>query len=197
MSVVQRLATLACLATLLVACASAPERAHAPATAIDLQRFMGTWYVVARIPNVIERGHMASRDEYALRDDGKVAIHYVYRTGPYQPYKALDATAAVRDGTGNREWRIRFFHFVPTTQRILEVAPDYSWALIDVPDHDLAWIFMRTPRIDDQQYLDLRKRLRAHGVNVDKVWLVPQTAEQVGKRGYDQPKSTQPDDDGD
>ena len=95
MSVVQRLVQSACLAVLLAACAGAPDKAQAPGTAIDLRRFMGTWYVVARIPNVIERGHMASRDEYALRDDGKVAIHYVYRTGPYQPYKALDATATV------------------------------------------------------------------------------------------------------
>lgn len=195
MTCVRRLLPLLCLALLLAACRSDPVATQAPSAPIDLQRFMGTWYVVARVPNVIERGHMASRDEYTLRDDGKVDIHYVYRTGPYQPYKALDAVATVRDGTGNRDWRLRFFHLVPTTQRILEVAPDYSWALIAVPERDLAWIFMRRPQIDERQYLELRKRLRAHGVNIDKVWLVPQTADQVGKRGYDQPKSTQPDDD--
>ena len=42
--------------------------------AIDLQRFMGTWYVIGRVPNFIERGHVASVNQYELREDHKVAI---------------------------------------------------------------------------------------------------------------------------
>lgn len=174
---------------LLAGCGGTPERADAPASSVDLQRFMGTWYVIARIPNMLERGHMASRDEYSLREDGKVNVHYVYSTGPEEAYKVVDAIASVEPNTGNREWKMRFFRVVPTRQRILEVAPDGSWALIDSPGRDLAWIFSRTRDMDDAKYLALRKRLKAHDIDTDKVWRVPQTAEQVGKRGYDVPKS--------
>ncbi len=176
-------------ATLLAACGGTPERAAQPMPYVDLPRFMGNWYVVARIPNAIERGHMASRDLYTLRDDGKIDVHYVWRTGADQPEKALDIIATVLPSTGNREWRMRFFKVVPTRQRILEIAPDGSWALLDSPGRDLAWIFSRKPMLDDALYVDLRRRLKAHGVDTDKVWRVPQTAADVGKRGYDVPKS--------
>lgn len=174
---------------LLAACGGTPERGSEPRPYVDLPRFMGTWYVVARIPNVLERGHMASRDLYTLRADGKIDVHYVYRTGPHEQEKVVDIIASVLPGTGNREWRMRFFKIVPTRQRILEIAPDGSWALIDSPGRDLAWIFSRRPDMDEAQYLELRKRLAAHGIDTDKVWRVPHTAEQVGKRGYDIPKS--------
>lgn len=174
---------------LLAACGSTPERRSESMPYVDLPRFMGTWYVVARIPNVLERGHMASRDVYTLRADGKIDVHYVYRTGPDEQEKVVDIIASVLPGTGNREWRMRFFKIVPTKQRILEIAPDGSWALIDSPGRDLAWIFSRRADMDDAQYLELRARLQAHGIDTDKVWRVPHTAAQVGKRGYDIPKS--------
>jgi apolipoprotein D and lipocalin family protein len=178
----------ALLGLLLCACGSSPERSASPQPPIDLRAFMGTWYVTARIPNALERGHMASRDVYTLQPDGKIAVHYVYRTGPREPEKVLDIVATVLPDTGNRVWRMRFFKIVPTRQRILEVAPDGSWALLDSPGRDLAWIFTRKPRMDDAQYLELRARLREHGIDTDKVWRVPHTAEEVGKRGYDVPR---------
>lgn len=185
------LAALPCLllALLLGACGSAPERPERPMPYVDLPRFMGTWYVVARIPNALERGHMASRDVYTLRPDGRIDVHYVWRTGVQEPEKVLDIVATVLPSTGNREWRMRFFKVVPTRQRILEIAPDGAWALLDSPGRDLAWIFSRKPSMDDAQYVDLRRRLKDHGVDIDKVWRVPHTAGEVGKRGYDVPKS--------
>lgn len=182
-------ALLVLLSLLLSACGSTPERPSQPMPYVDLPRFMGTWYVVARIPNALERGHMASRDLYTLRPDGKIDVHYVWRTGPQEPEKVLDIVATVLPSTGNREWRMRFFKVVPTQQRILEIAPDGSWALLDSPGRDLAWIFSRKPAMDDALYVDLRARLKAHGVDTDKVWRVPQTAAEVGRRGYDVPKS--------
>lgn len=176
------------LLLLAAGCSSTPERPSRHAKPLDLRTMTGTWHVVARIPNLLERGHMSSRNEYQLRDDGKIGVHYVYRTGPNSEYKTVDAVATPLEETGSHEWRIRFYRLVPQTMRILEVAPDNSWALIDVPGRDLAWIFTRKPDISDKQYLDLRQRLRGHGINVDKVWRVIQRNDQVGKRGFDPPK---------
>lgn len=180
---------LVALVLLLGACGGTPERPTRPMPYVDLPRFMGTWYVVARVPNTLERGHMASRDVYTLRPDGKIDVHYVWRTGPQEQEKVLDIVATVLPGTANREWRMRFFKVVPTRQRILEIAPDGTWALLDSPGRDLAWIFSRKPRMSDAQYQDLRQRLKGHDVNIDKVWRVPHFPEDVGKRGYDVPKS--------
>ena len=85
--------------------------------AIELSRFMGAWHVIAHVPYFGERGHVASRDEYRLRDDGKIAVHYVYQEGFSGPVKTLDSKATVKAGSGNRQWTTWFFGVIPTKYR--------------------------------------------------------------------------------
>lgn len=177
------LSTFALLA--LSACASAPPAPERPALA--LQPLMGTWYVIAHVPYFTERGHVQARDEYAMREDGRIAVHYVYRTGFHAAVKSLEATATVLPGTGNRDWRLRFFRVVPATQRILEVAPDGRWMLLATPDGDLAWVFARSPDMDGKTYQGLLDKLRDYGVNPDKVWRIAQSPDQVGGLGFERP----------
>lgn len=155
-------------------------------TTLDLPRLMGTWYVIARSPNAIERGHVASRDEYELKEDDKIAIRYVYREDFAQPEKHTSARATVAADSGNRDWRVWFYKVVPTRQRILEVAPDYSWALISYPGRDLTWIFARSPDMDDALYRTLITKLRdEHGIYTDKIKRVLQHPEQRDKLGFE------------
>mgnify|MGYP001331288080 FL=1 len=158
------------------------------AAAIDLPRFMGPWHVIAHVPYFGERGHVASRDEYTLRPDGKIGVRYVYQDGFGEPVKTLDSSATVKPDTGNRRWTTWFFGVIPTKFRILEVAPDYSWALIDYPGRDLAWVFSRTSDLDDALYAELTTRMGGHGVDTRKLVRVPQLKEQVGQPGFAAPK---------
>lgn len=168
------------------ACSSTPMPARfANAPPIDLPRFMGRWHVIAHVPYFAERGHVASVDEYSLQPDGDIGVRYTYRKSFSEPEQSLESRATVKPGTGNRQWTTWFYRVIPTRYRILEVAPDYSWALIDYPGRDLAWVFARSPVMDDALYQDLERRLGAYGVNVDKVRRVPQVADQVGKLGFE------------
>ena len=187
------------LTSVLVApgCATFRSEAPEPAVAgeasaqgapIDLKRFMGTWYVIGRVPNVIERGHVASVNEYSLRDSQKVAITYSYREGFGEPLEQLTARASVDEDSGNHNWRTWFYRVVPTHSRVLEVAPDYSWALVGYPGREMAWIFSRTADMENTQYRELAARLRdEYGVNTDKLKRVPQHAEQVDRLGFEVP----------
>ena len=155
---------------------------------IDLQRFMGRWYVIGRVPNFVERGHVASVNTYTLRDDNKVAIHYQFREGFAEPEEQIDIRAKVDEDSGNRRWRTWFYRVVPTHTRILEVAPDYSWALIGYPGREMAWIFAREPDMDNATYRQLATRLRdKYDVNTDKLKRVPQHPQQVDKLGFEVP----------
>ena len=155
---------------------------------IDLQRFMGRWYVIGRVPNFVERGHVASVNTYTLRDDNKVAIHYQFREGFAEPEEEIDIRAKVDEDSGNRRWRTWFYRVVPTHTRILEVAPDYSWALIGYPGREMAWIFAREPDMDNATYRQLATRLRdKYDVNTDKLKRVPQHPQQVDKLGFEVP----------
>lgn len=182
-----RLILMPLLLGMLAACATPSMPASAKDPPVDLQRYMGRWYVIAHVPYFGERGHVASSDTYTQDPDGGIKIHYIYRTGFAQPEKSIDSVAKVKPGTGNRLWSQRFFLVIPAKYRILEVAPDYSWALVDYPGRDLAWILARTPDMDEALYEQLLDKLDSHGVNSDKLWRVPQTADQVGKLGFDHP----------
>ena len=168
--------------------AGADEEAGRSAEAIDLDRFMGRWYVIGRVPNFIERGHVASVNDYSLRDAQKVAIRYSYREGFSAPQEQISVRASVDEDSGNHNWRTWFYKVVPTHSRVLEVAPDYSWALLGYPGREMAWVFAREPDMDPQLYKELATRLREeYGVNTDKLKRVPQHPEQVGKLGFEVP----------
>lgn len=177
--------TLAVCTVLLAACATPVARSDGPV--VNLPRFMGTWYVIAHVPYFTDRGHVAARDEYTLQPDGRIAVRYVYRTGFHAPVKMLDAVATVQPASGGRDWRMRFFRVFPARQRILEIAPDGSWALLDSPGRELAWVFARKPVMGDATYQNLLRRLRGYGIDSDKLWRVPQTPAQVGGLGFDRP----------
>jgi apolipoprotein D and lipocalin family protein len=177
----------------------APAHAQDPAAAapvvegdadgpIDLQRFMGRWYVIGRVPNFVERGHVASVNTYSLTDGDKVAIRYQFRDGFNEPEEEINIRAKVDDDSGNRRWRTWFYKIVPTHSRILEVAPDYSWALIGYPGREMAWIFARQPDMDAATYRALALRLRdKYDVNTDKLKRVPQHPAQVDRLGFEVP----------
>lgn len=155
---------------------------------LDLQRFMGRWYVIGRVPNFVERGHVASINTYTLREEDKVAISYQFREGFGEPEEQIQIRAKVDEDSGNRRWRTWFYKVVPTRSRILEVAPDYSWALIGYPGREMAWIFAREPDMDAALYRQLAQRLRdRYEVNTDKLKRVPQRPDQVGKLGFEVP----------
>jgi apolipoprotein D and lipocalin family protein len=182
-----RLVLLAFVALALAACASTPAVERGGGSQLDLQRFMGTWHVIAHIPYFAERGHVASREEYTLREDGRIAVRYVYQEGFSEPVKTLESRAKVKGGSGNREWALRFYGVIPAKLRVLEVAPDYSWALIDYPGRDMGWIFGRSADMEDAQYQQLVLKMRERGVNARELVRIPQRPDQVGQPGFAAP----------
>lgn len=186
---------LGALIAALSACASsAPlptplDAATTAPTRVDLDRFMGTWYVTAHIPYFAERGHVTGRYEYSARDDDKIGVRYLYREGFNQPEQVREARADVKGGSDNREWTLWFVGVVPAKFRVLEVAPDYSWALIDYPERDMGWIFSRQPAMDDALYQQLIRKMRDYGINARQLVREPQLPEQVGKEGFAEPKA--------
>lgn len=183
-----RQAAFAGIGLLLIACATTvPGAAPRTAAPIDLARFMGQWHVIAHVPYFAERGDVASSDTYTLQADGAIAVRYSYRKGFDRPVQTFDSRATVTHGSGNRDWTTWFFRIIPTKFRILEVAPDYSWALIGYPGRDLAWVFARQPLIDEGLYADLLRRMRGHGVDTGKLRRIAQTRGQVGQPGFAPP----------
>lgn len=145
---------------------------------------MGAWYVIANIPYFGERGKLASRDVYTLTPEGRIDTTYVYRKSFDAPEKTLKSVADVVPKTGDARWVVTFFKLFHSDYLVLDVAPDYSWALVGQPDRSLGWILARDARMPDSQYADLIGRMRGLGYDTQRLQRVPQFAEQVGKPGF-------------
>ena len=142
---------------------------------LDLDRYMGRWWVIGHIPYFAERGKVATADIYALRPDGRIENTYVYRKAFDKPEKSMRGVATVVPGTGNAQWRIAFFGgLVRADYLVMDVAPDYSWALIANPKRSLAWIFAREAQMDDVQFEALKGRFAVWGYAPAKIVRVPQ-----------------------
>jgi apolipoprotein D and lipocalin family protein len=145
---------------------------------------MGAWHIIANIPYFAEKGKVATRDEYALREDGHIDNVFVYRKDFDKPEKRISALAKVVPGTDNARWKIRFFGIINTDYLILDVDPEYRWALVGHPSRKYAWVFAREATIEEALYQELLQKLAGFGYDPSRLMRVPQLPEQAGQPGY-------------
>lgn len=184
-ALIRRSATLL-LAVLLAGCASAPVPLDfpKPLPTIDLERFSGDWWVIANIPYFAERGKVATRVTYRLRDDGRIDDLYFFRTAFDRDERQWTGFGEIVDPKTNARWRVQFLWPFWFDYVIHEVGPDYEWAIVGHPSRDYAWVFSRERRIDDALYADLLSRLAALGYDTRRILKVPQFPEDVGQPGF-------------
>jgi len=152
---------------------------------IDLARYMGRWSVIANIPYFGERGKVETTDIYALLPDGRIDNTFEYRKSFDKPLKHMKAAATVVPGTNNAQWRIAFFGgLVKADYLVLEVADDYSWALIGHPKRKMGWVFSRSQTMDEALYQSLLAKMGGYGYDTGKFSKVPQKREQQGQPGF-------------
>ena len=162
------------LLILLAGCATQPPRELPPLAEVDLPRFMGSWYVIANVPYWLEQGKVATRDEYRLREDGRIDNDYVFRRRFDRPERRWEGVSTVVPGSGGARWSVQFVWPFSADLEVLEVGPDYDWALLSNPRRELAWLFSRDPDISDERYAELAERFRRHGVDPSALARVPQ-----------------------
>ena len=170
---IRRGRALAPLVALLVqGCAQPPV--IAAVEQLDLERFMGRWYVIANIPTFIERDAHNAVETYRRGADGTIATTFTFRRGgfdgdrvEYRPRGFVsDESAAV--------WGMQFVWPVKAEYRILYIAPDYSQTIVGRSKRDYVWLMARSPAVSPADYERHVERIRAHGYDVTKLTRVPQ-----------------------
>jgi apolipoprotein D and lipocalin family protein len=151
---------------------------------VDLKRYMGAWHVIANVPYFAEKGKVATRDVYTLDADGNVDTTYFYRKSFDGPEKTIGSLGLVQPNSDNAFWRVRFLGLFRADYLILEVAPDYSWALVGQRSRKLGWVLARDAAMDDATYASLIEKFRGFGYDTSKFLRVPQFKDQAGKTGF-------------
>ena len=142
---------------------------------VDLERFMGDWYVIANIPTFIEQGAHNAVESYRLDNDGTVATTFVFRDGSFDgEEKTYTPKGFVRDDGSNALWGMRFIWPIKADYRIVYLDKDYSQTVIARQKRDFVWIMARTPQISEDEYARLIEFTASIGYDVSKIERVPQ-----------------------
>jgi len=131
---------------------------------VDLDRYLGTWYEIASYPAWFQRDCTATTAEYSLRDDGLIRVVNSCRKGsPDGRLKQSTGRAKVVEGSRNAQLRVSFFWPFWGDYWIIDLDPDYRWAVVGEPKRKYLWILSRSPTMDDTVYDDIVSRLPAAG----------------------------------
>jgi apolipoprotein D and lipocalin family protein len=142
---------------------------------VDMDRYLGRWYVIANIPYFLENGKVASYDTYARRSDGKLDNIFTFRKGGFDaPEQSWHGTAWVTNTTTNAEWKVRFIWPFSSTYLVLELDPDYRWAVVGTPGRGLLWILARERQMSALDYEHVITIIERQGYNRSKIVPVPQ-----------------------
>ena len=161
------------LTGLLSACSSTPP--FPIARSVDLERFMGDWYVIASIPTPLEKGAHNAVESYRLEPDGTIATTFTFREGAFDgPEKVLRPRGFVRDHASNAVWGMQFVWPIKSDYRIVYLTDDYSQTIIGRTKRDYVWIMARKPVIPMEDFTRLRALLAQLGYDVKKLRHVPQ-----------------------
>ncbi len=157
----------------LIGCQSMPP-IHTVAQ-VDLERFMGDWYVIANIPTFIEKEAFNAVESYRLADDGTILTTFTFNKGSHDgPLKQYNPRAFVRENTSNAVWDMQFVWPFKAEYRIIFLAADYSQTVVGRTQRDYVWIMARTPAIPDDDYQAILRFLEQEGYDIAQVKKVPQ-----------------------
>ena len=143
---------------------------------IQVEDFMGEWYVIENIPTPLERGAVNAIEEYTLRDNGDIDTHFRYRKWfswgfPVHMYPK----GWVKDDADDARWVMTFFNLpYEFAYLILEVGENYEYCAVGGPTPDTLWIMSRTPTLDQAIVDQLRANAAEQGYDVSKLKRVPQ-----------------------
>ena len=160
----------------LVGCASSPPSVPV-AEHVDLDRFMGDWYVIANIPTSLEKTAHNAIESYERVSDGRIATTFRFNEGAFDgPLKTYNPVGFVRDDPSNAVWGMRFIWPIKAEYVVSWLNDDYTQVIIARSKRDYVWIMARTPTVSDTDYRALVDRVAAMGYDVQQVRKVPQQA---------------------
>lgn len=142
---------------------------------VDLQRFMGDWYVLGGILTSFEKGAHNAVETYRLDDRGRIPTTYTFRRGAFDgPQKTYNNMAFVHDRETFAEWRIQFLWPFRFPYLVVFLDPAYEVTAVGTDDRKYLWIMARTPQIGDDRYQAVLARVKELGFDVGKIVSVPQ-----------------------
>src|SRR5664280_1540896 len=137
---------------------------------VDLNRYKGKWFEIARLPNFFERKLKCTSAEYSLRDDGKISVINAgnYITDP-QKSNSAKGVAWIPDKNFPAKLKVQFFWPFSGDYWIMELDKDYRYVLVGEPSFKYLWILAREKKMDEETYNMLLRKAIENGYDVKPI----------------------------
>lgn len=135
---------------------------------LDVQKYLGTWYEIARYDHSFERGLVGVTATYSMRDDGKIKVlNSGYRNNLDGKFSQAVGKAKIPDPIyAPAKLKVSFFLFFYGDYFVMELDKHYQWAVIGSSSDKYLWILSRNPVMENELYTDLLNRLEKRGYDV-------------------------------
>jgi len=161
---------------LLTACLGMPDGVK-PVQNFELDRYLGTWYEIARLDHSFERGLSNVTAQYSMQDDGGVRVINRGYSAKKSEWKEAEGKAFFVDGQDQGYLKVSFFGPFYGSYVVFEMDHDnYEYAFISGPDRSYLWLLSRTPEVDDETMRRFEQQARSLGFNLDELVLVSHDA---------------------
>jgi apolipoprotein D and lipocalin family protein len=143
---------------------------------LDLQKYLGTWYEIARYDHSFERGLVGVTAKYSMREDGKLKVlNSGYKNSLEGEYSEAIGKAKIPDPVNDpAKLKVSFFLFFYGDYYVMELDTDYQWAIIGSSSDKYLWILSRKPQMENEMYSELLEKLKKRGYDVSSLIKVEQ-----------------------
>ena len=137
---------------------------------VDLQRYLGTWYEIATIPQRFQKGCVGVTAEYSLSKNGDIqVVNTCTKEVLDGEVRRARGKARVVDRTTNATLKVSFFWPFWGAYWIIGLDADYKWAIVGHPDRTYLWILDRSPQMDHALYGELLALVADKGYDLTKI----------------------------
>ena len=143
-------------------------------SALELDRYLGKWYEIARYENRFEKGLEKVTAEYSIRDDGKIKVLNSGLNIESGKRQVAVGKAKVPDTTQPAKLKVSFFAFFYADYLVLELDKDYKWAVVGSSSDDYLWILSRSTEIPDDLLNHILMKIAKRGYSTEKLKFINQ-----------------------
>ena len=143
---------------------------------LELDKFLGKWYEIARYPHSFEKNLVGVTATYSMRDDGKInVLNEGFKNTLDGEHSSAIGKAKIKDPNNPAHLRVSFFWIFYSDYLVMELDNEnYNWAVIGSSSSKYLWILSRTPKLDEQVLAELKEKIIARGYKLDNLIMVEQ-----------------------
>jgi apolipoprotein D and lipocalin family protein len=143
--------------------------ANKPVVKVDLTKFSGKWYSLSSIPTMFDKDTKETTTNYTLNKDGYYNVVTVAKKGEENEVKTYKSKLFPDKENNAAEMKAQFIWPIKVDYWVIDIADDYSYAVVGHPDYKFLFIMSRKPTMPQEEYTKIVAKCKAMGYPVDKL----------------------------